>query len=94
MKKFWLAWGFDAAIGAVALYFFAAGIAANRISSFNIGIWLTILLVLGFILGGSLWLRSKAQGRLAMALLLVLAVPGCLAVLFFLVLVVTHPRWN
>ena len=94
MKKFWILWGFDAAIGLVALYFFFAGMATARVSSFNIGIWLVILGSLAVIIGGSLWLRRKAQPGIAMALLLVLAVPGCLAVLFFLVLLVTHPRWN
>jgi hypothetical protein len=41
-----------------------------------------------------LWLKSTGRRALGIALALVLAVPGFLVGLFFLALVVAHPRWN
>ncbi|MGE5279050.1 MAG: osmoprotectant transporter permease [Acidobacteriota bacterium] len=92
--KFWILWGFDAAIALVALFFFAAGLADGRVSSFNILLWMVLLLGVAGVVGGALWLRSKARKGPAMAVLLILAIPGFLAVLFFLVVLIGHPRWN
>jgi hypothetical protein len=92
--KFWLVWGFDALIAAVLLFFFFAGLANGRVSSFNIGLWLILLLGVAGIVGGSLRLRSIGQRGAAMAVLLILAVPGFLCVLFLVVALITHPRWN
>jgi hypothetical protein len=92
--KFWLLWGFDALIALVALYFFFAGLADGSVSSFNMGLWLVILLVLGGVVMGSLWLRSSGRSGTAKAVLLILAVPGLLFVLYFLVLLISAPRWN
>ena len=92
--KFWLVWGFDALIAAVALFFFFAGLANGRVSSFNIGLWLILLLGVAGVVGGSLRLRSIGRRGAAMAVLLLLAVPGFLCVLLFLVALIAHPRWN
>lgn len=92
--KFWLVWGFDALIAAVVLFFFFAGLADGRVSSFNIGMWLVLLLGVAGVVGGSLRLRSIGRRGAAMAVLLVLAIPGLLCILFFLVVLITHPRWN
>jgi len=92
--KFWLVWGFDALIAAVVLFFFFAGLANGRVSSFNIGLWLILLLSVAGIVGGSLRLRMIGHRGAAMAVLLILAVPGFLCVLFFVVALITHPRWN
>jgi hypothetical protein len=92
--KFWIPWGIDAAIAAVAVYFFFVGLADGSVSSFNMGLWLAILLGLGGILGGSVWLKAAGRRGLAMVLLLVLAVPGLLCGLFFLALLIAAPRWN
>lgn len=92
--KYWIVWGFDALIAAVFLFFFVAGLANGRVSSFNIGLWSAVLLGLAGIVAGSLQLRSKGRLRPAMGVLLILAIPGLLGVLFFLVVLITHPRWN
>jgi len=92
--KFWFVWGFDALIAALVLFFFFAGLAHGRVSFFNIGLWLILLLGVAGIVGGSLWLRSTGRRGVAMAVLLLLAVPGLLCVLFLLVVLITHPRWN
>jgi hypothetical protein len=92
--KFWIPWGFDALITLVVLYFFFEGLADGSVSSFNAGIWFMLLVALTCVMGGSLWLRSTGRHRGALVLLLVLAVPGVLALLFLLVVLITNPRWN
>jgi hypothetical protein len=92
--RFWLPWGVDALIAAVALWFFCAGLVDRTVSSFNAGTWLVLLLGLAGVLGGSLWLRAAGRRGLAIALALLLTVPGGLAALFLVALLVTHPRWN
>lgn len=92
--KFWFVWGLDALIGAVALCFFVVGLSNGRVSSFNIGLWLVLLLGLAGVIGGSLKLRSLGRARAAMAVALVLGIPGLLCALFFLVVLIARPRWN
>lgn len=92
--KFRILFGFDALVALVMLYFFFIGLADGSVSSFNAGLWFIILLALAGIMGGSLWLRSTGRPRSAIALLLLLAVPGLLGVLFLLVVLITNPRWN
>jgi hypothetical protein len=92
--KFWLLWGFDALMALVVLYFFFVGLADGSVSSFNMGLWLIILLVLGGVLLGSLWLRSTGHSGAAKGVLLILAVPGVLFLLYFLILLIAPPRWN
>jgi hypothetical protein len=92
--KFWILWGWDAIVSLVILYFFVAGLADGSVSSFNMGLWIVIVLVLLAVMLGSLALRAWGRVGLAVALLLVLALPGLLFTLFFCVLIVSHPRWN
>ena len=92
--KFWILWGIDAVIAAVILYFFLLGLADRSVSMFNIGLWIAILAALSAVIGGSLWLRSAGQRGPATIVLLILAVPGILFALFFVVLLITNPRWN
>ena len=87
-------WIFDALIGLVFLGFFVAGVADRSVSSFNLALWLGILAVLGSVILGSLWLRRAGHRGLALGVLLMLAAPGLLALLFLAVLLVSHPRWN
>ena len=79
---FWFLWAIDAVIAAVVLYFFLSLAGHGRIASFNILPWLIILAILAAVVGGSVWLRSTGQRALAIALLLLLAIPGTLYVLF------------
>jgi vacuolar-type H+-ATPase subunit I/STV1 len=92
--KFWFPCAVDVVIAIIVLYFFLVGLADGSVSSFNIGLWLLILLGLGSILGGSLWLKTAGHPTLAMVLLLILAIPGLLYGLFLLALVIAAPRWN
>jgi hypothetical protein len=94
--KIWflLLWWIDAVIAAVAVYFFLSLAAGGNIGSFNIVPWLAILAALATVVGGSLWLRSVGQHAAAIALLLTLAVPGALAVLLLLLVLVLQPDFR
>ncbi len=87
-------WGFDAVVAAIFVFFFAVGLADGSVSSFNIGLWALILGALAVVLGGARALRASARDKLAIALLCVVAVPGALTGLFYLLILVTQPRWN
>jgi len=91
---FWFLWSINAFIAAVALYFFFSLAAGDRIRPFNILPWLMILAALAAVVGGSIWLRSIGRRTLAIVLLLLLAIPGALFALFFLVLLLTHPNFH
>jgi len=93
-KLFRFVWGVDALIAAIFVGFFFWGLADGTVSSFNIVLWLGILAGLAGILGGSHRLESKGHTRPAVGLLLILAIPGFLGVLFFLAVLILHPRWN
>jgi hypothetical protein len=94
MWKFWLPWTIDAVVAAIVLFFFFWGLADGTVSSFNAGIWTVLLAALAVVVGGSLWLKTTGRRGLGIALALMLAVPGALVGLFFLALIVAHPRWN
>jgi hypothetical protein len=91
---FWFPWSIDAAIAAIALYFFFSLASGGRVGSFNILPWMAILAVLAAVVGGSVWLRSAGQHAVAIVLLLLLAIPGALFALFFLLLVILHPNFH
>jgi hypothetical protein len=91
---FWIFWGIDAVIALVFLIFFVIGLADGSVSSFNIVLWLGILLALGGVLWGGPALRAAGQRGAALAVVLLLAVPGILFALFFLLLIILNPRWN
>jgi hypothetical protein len=91
---FWFLWAIDAVIAAVVLYFFLSLAGNGRIASFNILPWLVILAILGAVVGGSVWLRSAGQRALAIVFLLLLAIPGAIYVLFFLLLLILHPNFR
>ena len=91
---FWFLWAIDAVIAGIALYFFFSLAAGGRVGSFNILPWLIILTALAAVAGGSVWLRSAGQHAVAIVLLLLLAIPGALFVLFFLLLLILHPNFH
>jgi hypothetical protein len=91
---FWIPWTIDVIVALIAVYFFFIGLGDGSVSSFNMGLWLVILCVLGGVVVGSLALRGAARTGVATALVLVLAVPSALIGLFYLVLLVAPVRWN
>lgn len=92
--RFWVPWGIAAVVTAVALYFFVVGLGDGSVSSFNIVLWAVLLLGVTGVTGGGLWLKKAGRPGVATLLALLLAVPGLLAGLFLIVLLITNPRWN
>lgn len=94
MTFFWILWGIDAVLSLVVLYFFFVGLADGSVSSYNMGLWLMILIGIGAIMLGSLWLKSNQYLIVAKIVLSILALPGVLYGLFMLIIILTKPRWN
>ena len=84
----------DLLIAGIVLFFFFWGITDGSVSSFNMGLWTTILAGLAAVLGVGYGLRSAGRTALANLVLLVLAVPGALYGLFILLVVFSGARWN
>lgn len=89
---FWVLFAFDAVLAAVLMAFFFIGIGDGTISSFNIGLWLTLLAVAGAVLGGSLILQARNHKRIALALILIPAVPGLTYLAFVLMMIIMQPN--
>lgn len=94
MKRFWLVWGFDALATLLVVFFFLMGLADGSVTSANAVLWFLILTLLGGIMLGSYWLQAHQHTRWAMVLLLILALPAVLVGAFFLLVLVSKPRWN
>ena len=94
MNFFWILWGIDAVIALIFIYFFFEGLSDGTVSSFNAGLWVLLLAGLGAVLIGGYWLHTHQHEVGAKVLVSLLAVPGVLAGLFFLILILTNPRWN
>jgi len=92
--KFWIPWSVDAVVAAVVVGFYLVGLGDGSVSSFNAMLWLGILAALAVVVGGSLVLKTVGRRALAIALALLLAVPAALFCLFWVVVIVAHPRWN
>lgn len=91
---FWILWSVNAAIAAIVLLFFFAGLADGSVSSFNIGLWLAILVAGFIILAGSLFLRGKEHAIPALLMVIPVAAAGLLYALFILLVIVSGERWN
>lgn len=94
MVLFRILFGFDVLVALVVLYFFVVGLQDGSVSSFNGGLWAAILAALAAVLGGGWLLKASGQHRAAIAVLLILGVPGFLYVLFVLSILIFQPRWN
>ena len=92
--KFWIPWGIAAVVTAVVVLFFLLGLNDGTVSSFNAGLWTLMLLGTLGVTIGSLFLKTRGRPGLGALLSLVLALPGLLAALFFLLVLILQPRWN
>jgi hypothetical protein len=86
--------GIDALIGVIVLISFFWGLVDGSVSSFNIGIWIAILVALFAIMGGSLFLKARGHIIFAIVILSVLAIPGLLCGLFFFLILFSGNSWN
>jgi hypothetical protein len=86
--------GIDVLVALVVVYFFIIGLADGSVSSFNMSLWLGLLAVVAAVVGGGWILDANGKRGAAIAVLLILAVPGVLYALFILLIVIAQPRWN
>jgi hypothetical protein len=91
---FKMLWAIDAMAALAVFYFFLAGLGDGTVSSYNMLLWIGILGILFAILYGGFWLKNHKQSLLATLLLLVLAIPAFLYVLFILYTLSSGMRWN
>ena len=84
----------SASTSTVLLAFFVIGLADGSVSSFNLTLWLVLLAAAWASVWAGYALRSRHRFLAATAALSITAVPGLLAVLFLLLVVLTQPRWN
>jgi drug/metabolite transporter (DMT)-like permease len=94
MTTFWMLWIFNALVALVPVYFFFVGLNDGSITSKNIGLWFLILAVVALVIGGTLYLKSNNQIGFAKGVLMVAAIPGLLALIFMIIVMVGKPRWN
>ena len=85
---------FDALVALVVVYFFIVGLGDGSVSDFNGGLWFGILAAIAAILGGGWLLERNGLRGAAIAVLLILAVPGLLYALFLALILIMQPRWN
>lgn len=78
----------------VAAAFFVIGLGDGSVSSFNLALWLGLLSAMALSLWAGYAFHARARLVLAIAALAVTAVPGVLAALFVLILMVTQPGFN
>jgi len=86
--------GIDVLVALVVVYFFVVGLADGSVSSFKMSLWLGLLAVVAAVVGGGWILDANGRRGAAIAVLLILAVPGILYGLFILLIVIAQPRWN
>ena len=91
---FRIAWGLDAIVALVAVLFFVWGINDGSVSSFNIALWVGIMVALGLILFGSPALHLKGQRGLAVLLAAIPAVPALLYGVLLVAMMFSGARWN
>lgn len=86
--------GIDAIAAAIIGYFFLVGLADGSVSSFNIELWIGLLLGVAAIFAIGIALRRAARPALANLVLSTLAIPTVFYGLFILTVILAAPRWN
>jgi hypothetical protein len=94
MISFWILWVFNALMALIPVYFFFDGLADGSVDSSNMGLWLVILLVVGLLIGGTYWLKTKGQVLAAKILLMITTIPCLLVILYFAIAIFGDVRWN
>mgnify|MGYP006188026745 CR=1 FL=1 len=93
-RAFWVLWAIAMVTALVIVAFFFIGLSDGSVSSFNIVLWLSTLFVLGSTLLGSYTLHASGSNGWAIGVVLIVALPGLLFGLFFLVVLLSNPTWN
>lgn len=93
MTLFWILWIFNAIMSLIPVYFFFVGLADGSVTSRNMAMWLLILVTIAAVLAGSMVLKNNHL-TVAKGILIVAAIPGAIALLFMLFILIGKPRWN
>lgn len=93
MNWYKVLFAFDLLVLLVLIYFFADGLRYSAPGAMP-AIWLPILAVPIAMLAGAWALRSNGKNKLAMGLILLLAIPPALFSLFFGLLLAANPSWH
>jgi len=91
---FWWLWGAATAVSLVVLYFFFTGLADGSVSSFNMKLWMILLLIAIGLPLAAIWMRSHDYVVIARILLWILAAPGFFYLMFILIMIIGKPKWN
>lgn len=92
---FWIVWTMVAIATLIAFYFFIVGLGDGSIGSFNMGIWMLLMIGLPLLLAGTYWLKNHHYIKLAIGLLIIPALPILGYFIFLLVVILSGPvRWN
>jgi hypothetical protein len=94
MIFFRIVWGVAILVALIGAAFFFIGLADGSVSSFNIVLWMAVLVGLAAVVFGSRALSKKGHLVAASVLAALLALPGLLYALFLLVAVRSGVRWN
>lgn len=94
MKLFWIFLTVNSITLLVFLYFFVVGIIDGSVSSYNVRLWILILLVSVGILAGAYFLKVNGNIKFANIFLGILAIPAIIFGLWILLMLITNPRWN
>jgi Na+/melibiose symporter-like transporter len=87
-------WVIDVITTAVILFFFVIGLGDGSVSSYNIALWAAMIILPIALLIGSYILKTKSRLKQANWLLAIMAVPVFLFFLFYVVLILSNPKWN
>lgn len=94
MITFWILWIFNALMSLIPVYFFFIGLLDGTVDGSNMLLWLGILAVVGLLLGGTYWLKTKGQVLAAKVLLWLSTVPCLMVILYFVIAITGNGRWN
>lgn len=94
MITFWILWIFNALMSLIPIYFFFIGLEDGSVDGSNMALWMGILAVVGLLLGGTYWLKTKGQVLAAKVLLWLSTVPCLLVILYFVIALTSNGRWN
>jgi hypothetical protein len=86
-------WIIDLLASAAVLIFLIVGLIDGSVSSFNIGIWIGIMAALAVVLAGSHKLKVIGRLNLGVLLLLVIAIPAVIYLLFLLLFIMMEGQW-
>jgi hypothetical protein len=90
----WTLWPIDILVALVAVYYFLSGLATATTLPSYIQVWLVLFAILAAVLGGGGFLQFRGLRGWAALVLFLLALPVVGFVLFFLMIIISNPRWN